>query len=66
MNLDYLQKECDALTGFFKQGFEKALEILKSENPSDEDVAWANTALDCISKDCNTLLDKEKFNQAIK
>jgi len=66
MNLEYLHTECQALTGFFKQGFEKALAILEKENPSEDEIKWTNECLLCISKDCNELIDKKKFNQAIQ
>lgn len=66
MNLEYLHKECAALKGFFKQGFERALEKLENKDSSKEEINWAHEVLDCISRDCNDLLDKEKFNKAIK
>jgi len=66
MNLEYLHTECDALTGFFKQGFEKALVILEKENPSEDEIKWANDCLLCIANDCPDLLNKKQFKAAIK
>jgi len=65
MNLEYLHTEYRALTGFFKQGFERALVILEKENASEDEIKWANNCLLCISKDCNELIDKQKFNESI-